>query len=106
MAFLVSEFRAASTCACPLSSTTRSSRSPPADTTTRTPSPPSSWAPACTNAAYVESAKAIAKLEPSQLPKPSNTMVINTECGSFDSPCLPTTESLNLGLRDAPRRDA
>ncbi|XP_006661182.1 hexokinase-1-like [Oryza brachyantha] len=45
-----------------------------------------------TNAAYVESADAIAKLEPSQLPKSSNIMVINTEWGGFDSPCLPTTE--------------
>ncbi|XP_052163488.1 hexokinase-1 [Oryza glaberrima] len=44
-----------------------------------------------TNAAYVEDATAIAKLHPSQLPA-SNTMVINTEWGSFASPCLPLTE--------------
>uniref|UniRef100_A0A0E0LK16 Phosphotransferase n=1 Tax=Oryza punctata TaxID=4537 RepID=A0A0E0LK16_ORYPU len=44
-----------------------------------------------TNAAYVEDATAIAKLQPTQLPA-SNIMVINTEWGSFASPCLPLTE--------------
>ena len=46
------------------------------------------------NAAYVEDASAIPKLELDQgqlLPKSGN-MVINTEWGNFDSPCLPVTE--------------
>lgn len=42
------------------------------------------------NAAYVEEASAIPKLE-GELPKSGN-MVINTEWGNFDSSCLPITE--------------
>uniref|UniRef100_A0A0D9XD86 Phosphotransferase n=1 Tax=Leersia perrieri TaxID=77586 RepID=A0A0D9XD86_9ORYZ len=47
-----------------------------------------------TNAAYIESTNAIAKLSspPAELGNSSNTMVINTEWGGFDSPFLPTTE--------------
>ncbi|XP_051185044.1 hexokinase-7-like isoform X1 [Lolium perenne] len=42
------------------------------------------------NAAYVEKANAIPKLN-GELPQSGN-MVINTEWGNFNSPCLPTTE--------------
>uniref|UniRef100_J3M4L5 Phosphotransferase n=2 Tax=Oryza brachyantha TaxID=4533 RepID=J3M4L5_ORYBR len=42
------------------------------------------------NAAYLEKASAIPKLE-GELPKSGN-MVINTEWGNFSSPCLPLTE--------------